>query len=237
MLRWIDRRLSALPAWRKARKNTAFRSALGYEETIWTRKAADEEVRRLVARLRPETLSALEISGEVWREFGFASYQNTEYPEFDIQADALPERFDLVIAEHVFEHLRWPARAARNVVSRMLKPGGHLLIVTPFLYRVHENPIDCTRWTETGMRYFLADCGFPIDEITTGSWGNRQCVEATFRREFRLFNRYLHSLAPDPQYPIAVWALATAPASPVRGPASPSADRAEDAGNSAGGAA
>jgi SAM-dependent methyltransferase len=213
MLRWLDRQLTAVPAWRGLRKRAGFRSALGYEETIWTRKAADEEVRRLVARLRPETLSALEISGHVWRELGFASYRGTEYPDFDIQADALPERFDLVIAEHVFEHLPWPARAARNVL-RMLEPGGHFLIVTPFLYRVHENPVDCTRWTETGMRYFLAECGFPLEGITTGSWGNRQCVEATFREEFKLFNRHLHSLAPDPQYPIVVWALATAPAAP-----------------------
>lgn len=218
MLRWIDWRLSVLPAWRNVRHSPVFRSALGYEETIWTRKTADAEVRRLVAQLRPEALSALEISGEVWREFGFASYRRTEYPGFDIQADALPERFDLVIAEHVFEHLPWPARAVRNVL-RMLRPGGRFLVVTPFLYRVHENPVDCTRWTETGLRYFLAECGFPLDETVTGSWGNRECVEATFRREFRLFNRHLHSLAPDPQYPIAVWALATAPAAPVQAPA------------------
>ena len=71
----------------------------------------------------------------------------------------------------------------------MLQPGGHFLIVTPFLYKVHPNPYDCTRWTETGMRYFLAECGFPLDPITTGSWGNRACLEATLRREYRLFNR------------------------------------------------
>ena len=195
------------------RKSAGFRSALGYEETLWTRKAADEAVRRLVADLRPDTLSALEISGHVWQEFGFASYRRTEYPDFDLQGDALPERFDLVIAEHVFEHLPWPARAARNVL-RMLEPGGHFLVVTPFLYRVHENPVDCTRWTETGLRHFLAECGFPLDEITTGSWGNLPCAEATLRREFVLFNRHVHSLATDPQFPVVVWALATAPAAP-----------------------
>ena len=211
MLRWLDGLLSALPSWKRARRTLAFRSALGFEETLWTRKVADEQVRRLVAQLRPETLSALEISGRVWQRFGFAASRATDYPEFDVQAHVLPESFDLVIAEHVLEHLPRPARAARNVL-RMLRPGGHFLVVTPFLYRVHDNPVDCTRWTENGLRYLLDECGFPEGDTISGSWGNREVVEATFRREFRLFNRHVHTLDPDPLYPVVVWALARAPA-------------------------
>ena len=210
MLRVFDRVLSRIPVWRRLRQHRGFRAACGFEETLWTRKVADQQVRRLIARLDPEHLSALEISGSVWRGFGFKSYRQTTFPEFDICADALPERFDLVIAEHIFEHLLWPSRAARNVLA-MIRPGGHFLIVTPFLYRVHLNPVDCTRWTETGLRQFLAECGFPPEHTTTGSWGNRECVEATFRREFRLFNRHFHSLKNEPEYPVVVWALARAP--------------------------
>jgi SAM-dependent methyltransferase len=210
MLRALDRALSALPAWRAVRRSAGFRGALGFEETLWTRKVADEEVRRLVSVLHPERLSALEISGEVWRGFGFREYRSTSFPEFDLCAGALPERFDLVIAEHVFEHLLWPYRAGRNV-RRMVKPGGHFLMVTPFLYKVHHNPVDCTRWTEEGLRYFLAECGFPLEHTVTGSWGNRAVITATFRREYRLFNRHAHSLEPEPEYPIVCWALARAP--------------------------
>jgi SAM-dependent methyltransferase len=208
--RSVDRVLSTMPVWRRVRKCPSFRVACGFEETLWTRKVADEQVRRLVATLHPEQLSALEISGGVWRDYGFKSYRQTSFPEFDICAGALTEQFDLVIAEHVFEHLLWPSRAARNVL-RMIKPGGHFLMVTPFLYRVHADPIDCTRWTETGLRQFLAECGFPPEDTTTASWGNRDCVEATFRREFRIFNRYSQSLDNEPEYPISVWALARAP--------------------------
>lgn len=210
MLRSFDRVLSVLPPWRRLRENRGFRAALGYEHTIWTRKVADEEVRRLVSALGPASLSALEISGEVWRTFGFGEYRSTSYPEFDVMEAALPERFDLVIAEHVFEHLLRPYRAGRNVLE-MLKPGGHFLVVTPFLYRVHADPVDCTRWTETGLRHFLDECGFPMEGIATGSWGNRACIEATFRREFRLFNRWRHPLRNEPDYPVVVWALAKAP--------------------------
>lgn len=210
MLRAVDQVLSTIPFWRRVRRNPGFRAACGFEETLWTRKVADEQVRRLTAPLDPEQLSALEISGSVWRDYGFKSYRQTAFPEFDICSDVLPEQFDLVIAEHIFEHLLWPSRAARNVL-RMIKPGGHFLIVTPFLYKVHPSPVDCTRWTPTGLRHFLAECGFPPEHTTTGSWGNRDCVEASFRREFRIFNRYFHSLKNEPEYPITVWALARAP--------------------------
>jgi SAM-dependent methyltransferase len=210
VLRWIDRSLSALPPWRRLRQSPAFRALLGFEETLWNRKMADEAVRRLVEPLGPETLDVLEISGEVWRTHPFRSYRNTSYPAFDLEAAVLDADFDLVIAEHVFEHLAWPRLAALNVL-RMLRPGGHFLIVTPFLYKVHPVPIDCTRWTETGLRFFLADAGFPLETIITGSWGNLAVVEASFRREFRLFNRHVQSVESEPEFPIVVWALARAP--------------------------
>jgi SAM-dependent methyltransferase len=196
-----------LPFADRLRRSARLRRACGYEETIWTRKVPDEETRRLVAGLGPSGLSALEISGSVWRDAGFRSYRSVHYPAFDICRDTVPEAFDLIIAEHVFEHVLWPYKAARNVLE-MLRPGGHFLIVTPLLYKVHPNPHDCTRWTETGIRYFLAECGFPLDTIAAASWGNRPCLEATLRREYRLFNRHLHSLAHDPELPMVVWALA-----------------------------
>jgi SAM-dependent methyltransferase len=204
---YLERLVKAFPFAGRLRRSRWLRDSVGYEETLWTRKVADEETRKLVTRLDPSGLSALEISGSAWEGFGFRSYRSAQYPAFDVCRDTLPESFDLVIAEHVFEHVLWPYQAGRNV-SQLLQPGGHFLIVTPFLYKVHPNPYDCTRWTETGMRYFLAECGFPLDTITTGSWGNRACLEATLRREYRLFNRYVHSLENDADLPMVVWALA-----------------------------
>lgn len=189
--------------WRSRR----LRGWAGFEQTIWSRKVADQEVRKLIAPLNPASLSVLEISGEVWREYGFQKHTSTHYPPFDICADRLDETFDLVIAEHIFEHLLRPYQAARHVFM-MVKPGGRFLMVAPFLYRVHRDPQDCSRWTETGMKYFLAEAGFPLDGIQTGSWGNRAVVGRHFRREFTLFNRHLHSLRNEPDFPLVVWALA-----------------------------
>jgi len=210
MQRTWDRALSVIPLWQRVRRDPRFRAAVGFEETLWTRHVSEVEMRRLVAALDPGRLSALEISGDHWSQAGFRAYRRVDFPGFDICVDVLPERFDLIIAEHVFEHIRWPHRAARNV-RRMLVPGGHFLIVTPFLYKVHPNPLDCTRWTEQGLRFFLEDAGFPSDRIVTGSWGNRACIEATFRHEYRLFNRYLHSVQHEPDYPVVVWALTRSP--------------------------
>ena len=59
--------------------------------------------------------------------------------------------------------------------------------------------------------YFLEEAGFVPDRILTGSWGNRACIEATFRQEYRLFNHYVHSIRHEPDYSVVVWALATSP--------------------------
>ena len=92
----------------------------------------------------------------------------------------------------------------------MLSPGGYFLVSTPFLVRLHEVPVDCTRWTETGLKYFLAECGFDPQEIKTGSWGNRACIRANFKRWVR-YRRRLHSLSNEPDFPYCVWALARRP--------------------------
>ncbi len=186
-------------------KSDGLRRALGFEPTIWTRKVQDIETRKLVEQLNPSTLNVLEVSGEAWKDFGFKSYKSVQYPEFDLCRDTLSGRFDLIIAEHILEHVLYPRPAARNIYS-MLEARGHALIVTPFIYRVHPVPHDCSRWTMEGLKYFLSECGF--ENITTGSWGNRKCIEATFKREFRLFNKYLHSLENELEYPMVVWALA-----------------------------
>ncbi len=186
-------------------RSESLRRALGFEQTIWTRKVQDLETRKLVQQLNPTTLNVLEISGHLWADQPFKSYRSVQFPEFDICRDTLADRFDLIIAEHILEHVLQPEAAVKNI-HRMLVDGGHALIVTPFLYRVHPAPIDMMRWTVEGLKRLLSDYGF--DRFLTGSWGNRDCVKATLTREFRLFNRYLHSLKDEPEYPIVVWALA-----------------------------
>jgi SAM-dependent methyltransferase len=183
----------------------------GAEWEKWSRVVMNREMEGLARKLRPETLRCLEISGHRWRAFGFNEYSNTTYPGFDVCTDRPNgEPYDIVVADQVFEHLLWPYRAARNVWS-MLRPGGYFLLSTPFLVRIHDS-VDCTRWTETGLKYFLAEAGFPLETTRTGAWGNRACVKANLRTmQWVRYRRHLHSLDNEPLYPYVVWALAQRP--------------------------
>lgn len=181
-------------------------TAVGYDYGHWTRTVMYRECFRMVRQMQPQGMDALEISaGDKWQSLGFRSFTEMNYPQYDICNDKLDRQFDMIIADQVFEHLLWPYRAARNVHD-MLLPGGYFLVTTPFLIRQHAIPIDCTRWTETGMKYFLAECGFPLENIVTASWGNRDCVKANFNRWAR--RGWFGSLRNEPNFPVTVWALA-----------------------------
>jgi transposase-like protein len=173
----------------------------------WARIIMNRETTRIIKSLQPGNLKVLELSGSIWGyKESFKEYKSLQYPDFDICESFLDEQYDLIIAEQVFEHLLWPLRAGRNVL-RMLNRGGHFLITTPFMIRIHPAPEDCTRWTETGLRYFLAECGFPVESIKTWSWGNRACAVANLFNWVK-YNPNVHSLQNEPDVPVVVWALA-----------------------------
>ena len=68
-------------------------------------------------------------------------------------AEALPFRdkaFDTVMCTEVLEHTTDPLGTLREL-SRLLTPGGHLLLSVPFLYPVHESPHDYWRLTPHGL--------------------------------------------------------------------------------------
>jgi hypothetical protein len=207
MMRNYLLRLMHSPRWKFLRPVIGPHLLSGSPQEQWLRIVLNRETRRIVDGLEPQKLSVLEISGDSWNKPNyFKKFRAVDYPEYDVTAGVLEEQFDLIIAEQVFEHLLWPYRAGKNVYS-MLNEGGHFLISTPFMLRIHNHPVDCSRWTETGMKYFLAECGFPLENVQTGSWGNRDCVKANFNR-WQIYQSWKHSLKNDPDFPIVVWALA-----------------------------
>jgi len=83
----------------------------------------DQETTRLIRVLPYKEMSALEISGDVWEQFGFGQYRNVTYPEYDVCKNPLAGKFDIILAEQVWEHLLWPHRATSHV-WQMLRMGG-----------------------------------------------------------------------------------------------------------------
>ncbi len=178
----------------------------------WVRLIATQKTREFARQLHPERMDALEISGETWRDFGFKSYRAAHFGEFDVCGDPLPETYDFIVAEHLFEHLLWPYRAGRNLFS-MLRPGGYLHLINPFMYPVHAAPVDCSRWTELGLKHLLAECGFRLEDCQTGAWGNRACLRRVLRPgRSPNYRSWLHSLENEPDCPIVVWIFARKPA-------------------------
>jgi SAM-dependent methyltransferase len=176
----------------------------------WCRAVMNGETLRLVQSIHPEEKDILEISGNAWADLvPHRSYRFVHYPAFDICAQPLAfkqESFDLIIAEQVFEHLPYPYRAGKNIYS-MLRPGGYMLLTTPFFIKVHKSPLDCCRWTEEGIKFLMEECGFNPKYIHTGSWGNRLCVIANFQA----WPEYIpgaHPLDNEPDFPMVVWTLA-----------------------------
>lgn len=182
---------------------------LGRHRRHWTRVVMEEAMERFVRNLPCSTLDVLEISGDKWSDpsHGFRSYRNIRYPEYDVCEGPTAGQYDLIIADQVFEHTKYPDRAARNVLA-MLKPGGVFAVNTPFLIKYHSSPLDFYRWTELGMRTLLEGAGY--SRVITGSWGNRSCViqNLTPDDEWVDYNPLFHSLKNDPYFSVVVWAFA-----------------------------
>jgi len=173
----------------------------------WIRKVMNHRTTDLVRPLDHVNMDAAEISGGRSGRFPWRSFVRLDYPAFDICSDAgRDESYDYLAMEQVLEHVQYPYRAVRNI-HRMLRPGGYFLVTVPFLVKLHTHPIDCSRWTPTGLGYFLEECGFSRDTMIIESWGNRACIIANFE-SWVPYDRAIHNLENEPNFPAMVWALA-----------------------------
>jgi hypothetical protein len=195
------------PLWKRLARRIIKGKPRVHAEMRWSRVVMEREIKRLIAEIHPENLSACEIAGETYKNCGWKSFERTHYPQYDVCSGPLDKSYDAIIANQVFEHLLWPYRAAKNVFQS-LSAGGYFIIATPFLVRVHNYPIDCSRWTELGLKHFLAEAGFPLESTVTGSWGNRQCVIANLDSFLTGYIPEEHSLHNEPDFPYHVWARA-----------------------------
>lgn len=84
-----------------------------------------------------------------------------------LDARALPFNdgtFDVVLFSEVIEHVE-DSQETLTEISRVLKPGGILLITWPFNYMMHERPNDYVRYTEYGMARALERHGLRLEAL------------------------------------------------------------------------
>jgi SAM-dependent methyltransferase len=176
----------------------------------WQRVVMNDAVRAHIDSIGPAALTAVEISGNAHQDLGWKSFRSLDYPEFDICAPTPQDEFDVVICEQVLEHVIDPWGAVRNLRA-LCRPGGHVIVTTPFLIKVHELPLygmrDYWRFTPRGIRVLLESAGLEVVSVRT--WGNRMCVYGNLDR-WSGYRRWL-PLGDRPDTPVQVWAFATNP--------------------------
>jgi len=62
--------------------------------------------------------------------------------------------FDAIIMIEVLEHIKEP-QIAINEIHRVLKPGGLLIMSTPYIFEIHDKPNDFYRFTKYGLAHLL----------------------------------------------------------------------------------
>lgn len=164
----------------------------------------DDAVSRAIEQLGPATLRAVEISGSAHAGRGWAAYESWRYPDFDLcQPLATHGRqFDVAIAEQVLEHVPDPAMAMANLTA-LVRPGGWVVVTTPFLVRLHHEPDDYWRFSPSGLRRLAENQGLRVVEL--GQWGNASALRGNLR-SWAVYRRW-HSLANDPDLPLVVWMI------------------------------
>ncbi len=78
---------------------------------------------------------------------------------------------DTVLSTQVLEHTNEPDNYI-NEISRVLKPGGYLILTCPGSYMLHEEPNDFFRYTKYGIEYLVEKHGLEIVRLDTagGAW-------------------------------------------------------------------
>ena len=90
----------------------------------------------------------------------------------DIAAIPAPDSsFDVILCSEVLEHVPEPTRAL-DEFTRLLKPGGMIILTAPFGSNVHMAPYHyCSGFSKYWYEYHLSQRGFRIETLTpNGDW-------------------------------------------------------------------
>lgn len=84
--------------------------------------------------------------------------------------------YDVIVCTQVLEHVPNPFLAAAEL-TRILKPGGRLLLTVPAAYPYHAVPQDYWRFTRDSLQLLF---GEQMRELQLDAWGNRVSVVASY---------------------------------------------------------
>ncbi len=147
--------------------------------SIWiVRRILDRQLERLAPGLKgvvldigagPQPYRGLLYRSGVKRYVALDWLNSPHGPGMEVAAEMtrLPffgQVFDGILCTQVLEHCPDPSTALAEG-TRVLKPGGRILLSVPFLFQEHELPWDYFRYTDRGIQYLLDNFGLSIREI------------------------------------------------------------------------
>lgn len=86
----------------------------------------------------------------------FYPFQNVDFVADIANLPISDSSVDGIICEQVLEHIPDPEAVVREI-HRILKPGGIVYIVVPFVFSFHASPYDYYRWSHIGLREQFKD--------------------------------------------------------------------------------
>jgi SAM-dependent methyltransferase len=134
-----------------------------------------------------------------------------ERPDFDLMVypRGLQDRYSLVFADFVLEHVPDPLRAVKHIHS-ILHPGGWIVLTTAFLFPVHRGGDFGDFWRFSPQALGMIFERWPDSNI--GYWGSREAAEAVLRWRENAHSeetgRAILNKGPDDEFPVIVWASA-----------------------------
>lgn len=170
----------------------------------------DAHLLECISALPVTELTAAEVSGESWSALPWREYEALHFPDFDLCDPRPAGPYDVVICEQVLEHVIDPFLAATSLAA-LCRPGGRVIVSTPFLVKQHELPLfamyDYWRFTPRGLRHLLESAGLVVEEVH--SWGNRSAVVGNLG--WWVEYRRWHPLRDRRDVAVMVWAYARRP--------------------------
>jgi len=123
-------------------------------------------------------------SGNEPSEANVINVDMMDYDNVDIVCDIhqLPFKdnsVDAVMNIAVLEHVKEPQAVVKEIY-RVLKPGGRVLSVVPFVYPFHASPEDYQRYSLPGIEYLHRDFQLVESGVCSGPVSGLMCVAQEF---------------------------------------------------------
>jgi SAM-dependent methyltransferase len=98
--------------------------------------------------------------------YNYFTLDFVNYPNIDIVSNVVDQRLpiqsssmDCTILSNVLEHLNKPEKLLLECF-RILNNNGSILIIVPFMFKLHQKPYDYYRYTNYKLSEMLNECGF-----------------------------------------------------------------------------